>query len=122
MKVTKFTTCLFLITTLGLSGCESDRKAALKGRWEMKYAELNGQPAPLLEKMYFQFEGKNVTTNFNEATIEETTPYEFNDDKIIKKSDPPIEFEVTSLSDSILEMKTEMRGFDFKLVFSHINQ
>lgn len=120
MKVAKFTTCLFLIGTLGVIGCQSDKKANLNGRWELKYGELNGQPAPLLEKMYFQFEGKNVTTNFNEAVTDETTPYEFKDLRIIKKSNPAIEFEVTNFSDSTLEMTTALRGFDFKLVLQHI--
>ena len=121
MKVTKLTTCLFLISSIGFISCESDKKASLNGRWELKYGELNGQPAPLLEKMYFQFDGKNVTTNFNEATADETTPYELNESKLLKKSNPAVEFEVTTLSDSILEMTTELRGFDFKLVLHHPN-
>lgn len=120
MKVTKLTTCLFLIGTLSFIGCDSDKKASLNGRWELKYGELNGQPAPLLEKMYFQFDGKNMTTNFNEATTDETTPYLFKDQKIIKKTNPTMEFLVTSFTDSTLEMTTELRGFDFKLVLNHV--
>jgi hypothetical protein len=122
MKVAKFTTCLFLIGTLGFMSCNSDKKTNLNGRWELKYGELNGQPAPLLDKMYFQFDGKNVTTNFNEATTDETTPFVFKDSKIIKQSNPTMEFAVTSLTDSTLEMTTELRGFDFKLVLNHISQ
>ena len=121
MKVTKLTTCLFLISSIGFIACDSDKKASLNGRWELRYGELNGQPAPLLEKMYFQFDGKNVTTNFNEATADETTPYELNESKLLKKSNPEVEFEVKTLSDSILEMTTELRGFDFKLVLHHPN-
>ena len=121
MKVTKLTTCFILISSFGFIGCDSNNKASLNGRWELKYGEINGQPAPLWEKMYFQFDGKNVITNFNEATMDETTPYEFKDLKLIKKSNPDVEFEVTTLSDSILEMTTEMRGFDCKLVLHHPN-
>lgn len=88
----------------------------------MKYAELNGQAAPLLERMYFQFDDKQVTTNFNEAAVDETVPFEFEESIITKKSEPIIEFEVISLSDSILEMTTAMRGFDFKLVLQHSSQ
>ncbi len=122
MKFAKFTTCLLLISALSSVGClsDSEKKVSLQGRWEMKYAELNGQPAPLLDGMYFQFDEKNVTTNFNEATQAETTPFLYKDSKIIKKSVPNVEFDVTNLSDSILEMTTELRGYDFKLVLQHV--
>lgn len=118
MKVVKFTTCLLLINTFCIIGCVSDseKKVSLNGRWDMTYAELNGQPAPMLQGMYFQFDEKNVTTNFNEATQPETTPFIFKDAKIIKESDPSVEFEVINLSDTTLEMTTELRGYDFKLV------
>ena len=118
MKVVKFTTCLLLINTFCIIGCVSDseKKISLNGRWDMTYAELNGQPAPMLQGMYFQFDEKNVTTNFNEATQPETTPFIFKDAKIIKESDPSVEFEVINLSDTTLEMTTELRGYDFKLV------
>ena len=122
MKLAKFTTCLLLINSLCIIGCfsDSEKKASLNGRWEMKYAELNGQPAPMLEGMYFQFDEKNVTTNFNEATQDETTPFVFKDAKIIKESTPSVEFDVTSLSDTTLEMTTELRGYDFKLVLHQV--
>ena len=82
----------------------------------MKYAELNGQPAPSLERIYFDFNNGNLTTNFNEATTDETTPFELQSEKIVKNSTPKIEFSIESQSDSLLELTTEMRGFDFKLV------
>ena len=124
MKVTKFTTCIFLFGTVYFIGCDSDKnqKALLNGRWEMKYGEFNNQPAPMLQGMYFQFTGKNLTTNFNEATHEETTPFEYKDDIIIKESTPNVEFQIVSLTDSVLEMTTELRGYDFKLVLQHVSQ
>ena len=122
MKVAQISTCLLLITTINFIGClsDSEKKVSLNGRWEMKYAELNGQPAPLLDGMYFQFDEKNVTTNFNEATQDETSPFLFKDSKIIKHSQPRVEFDVTNLSDSTLEMTTALRGYDFKLVLQHV--
>ncbi len=118
MKLMKFTTCLLLFNSIFIIGCfsDSEKKVSLNGRWDIAYAELNGQPAPMLQGMYFQFDEKNVTTNFNEATQPETTPFSFKDSKIIKESSPSVEFEVTNLSDTTLEMTTELRGYDFKLV------
>jgi hypothetical protein len=122
MKVAQISTFLLLITSINFIGClsDSEKKVSLNGRWEMKYAELNGQPAPLLDRMYFQFDEKNVTTNFNEATQDETSPFLFKDSKIIQQSQPSIEFDVTTLSDTTLEMTTELRGYDFKLVLQHV--
>jgi hypothetical protein len=110
---------LFLFLTLiSLASCNDDdaKKVELNGRWDLKYAELNGQPAPSLERIYFDFNNGNLTTNFNEATTDETTPFELKSEKIVKNSTPKIVFDIESQSDSLLELTTEMRGFDFKLV------
>ena len=110
---------LFLFFTLiSLISCQGDdaKKVELNGRWDLKYAELNGQPAPSLERIYFDFNKDSLTTNFNEATTDETTPFELRKERIIKYSTPKIEFNIESQTDSLLELTTEMRGFDFKLV------
>ena len=110
---------LFLsITLISLASCNGDdaKKVELNGRWDLKYAELNGQPAPSLERIYFDFNKDNLTTNFNEATTDETTLFELKGAKIVKKSTPKIEFNIESQTDSLLELTTELRGFDFKLV------
>ena len=107
-----------LLTSLILVSCNGDdaKKIDLNGRWDLKYAELNGQPAPSLERIYFDFNNGNLTTNFNEATTDETTSFELKKEKIVKNSTPKIEFSIESQTDSLLELTTEMRGFDFKLV------
>ncbi len=122
MKATNLITCLLFFSSLLLPSCQSDsdQKDKLNGRWEMKYGEFNGQPAPSLERMYFQFDGKNMTTNFNEETTDETIPFQLKESKIIKLSNPNMEFDVLSLTDSTLEMTTQLRGFDFKLLLNHI--
>lgn len=115
MKIFHF---FLLLTSLCLASCNDDaaKKVELNGRWDLKYAELNGQPAPSLERIYFDFNNGNLTTNFNEATTDETTPFELQKDKIVKNSTPKLEFNIETQSDSLLELTTEMRGFDFKLV------
>ena len=115
MKIIHF---FLLLTALILVSCNGDdaKKINLNGRWDLKYAELNGQPAPSLERIYFDFNNGNLTTNFNEATTDETTSFELKAEKIVKNSTPKIEFSIESQTDSLLELTTEMRGFDFKLV------
>ncbi len=115
MKCIPFILCL--IVFVGTScGNDDAKKLSLNGHWNLKYAELNGQPAPSLERIHFEFNNGNVTTNFNEATTDETTSFELKKEKLIKNSDPKIEFIIENQSDTSLEMTTEMRGFDFKLV------
>jgi hypothetical protein len=115
MKFTHLFLCLTLVSLASCNG-EDSKKASLNGRWELKYAELNGQPAPSLEKIHFDFDNGNLTTNFNEATTDETTTFELKKEILTKNSDPKIEFTIQKQSDSTLELTTEMRGFDFKLV------
>ncbi len=115
MKITQLFLIIALISLIACNGDDS-KKISLNGRWELKYAELNGQPAPSLERIYFDFNNGNLTTNFNEATTDETTPFDVKKEKIVKNSQPKIEFGILSQADSLLELTTEMRGFDFKLV------
>lgn len=115
MKLTLFFSALALISFAACKGDES-KKVSLNGRWNLKYAELNGQPAPSLERIHFDFDKSNLTTNFNEATTDETTSFDVKEEKIVKNSQPKIEFDIVSQTDSSLELTTEMRGFDFKLV------
>lgn len=115
MKITYLFLCLTLVS---LASCNSDdsKKMSLNGHWQLKYAELDGQPAPSLERIHFDFNNGNVTTNFNEATTDETTTFDLKKETIIKHSQPEIEFNVHGQTDSLLELTTEMRGRDFKLV------
>jgi hypothetical protein len=115
MKITQLFLCLTLVS---LASCNSDeaKKMSLNGHWDLKYAELNGQPAPSLERIHFDFNNGNLTTNFNEATTDETTSFVLKNEKLIKNSQPQIEFSIEKQTDSTLEMTTQMRGFDFKLV------
>jgi hypothetical protein len=117
MKISYLFLCLSLVSLASCNGDET-KKMSLNGRWDLRYAELNGQPAPSLERIYFDFNNGNLTTNFNEATMDETTPFELKKEKIVKNSQPKIEFRIQSQTDSVLELTTEMRGFDFKLVLA----
>jgi hypothetical protein len=114
----KITHLLLSIALCSLFSCNSDDsiKQRLNGHWELKYAELNGQPAPSLDRIHFDFNNGSLTTNFNEATTEETTTFDVKKEKLVKNSQPKIEFNIKMQTDSSLEMTTEMRGFDFKLV------
>jgi hypothetical protein len=116
----KITHLLLSIALCSLFSCNSDDsiKQRLNGHWELKYAELNGQPAPSLDRIHFDFNNGSLTTNFNEATTEETTTFDVKKEKLVKNSQPKIEFNIQTQTDSSLEMTTEMRGFDFKLVLA----
>jgi hypothetical protein len=117
MKIIHITLCFTLIALVSC-GNDASNKANLNGHWDLKYGELNGQPAPSLEHIHFDFNNGSVTTNFNEATTDETTTFELKKETLIQNSQPKMEYTITNQTDSTLEMTTEMRGFDFKLVLT----
>lgn len=122
-RIMKITHLLLSIALCSSVSCNSDesKKQRLNGHWALKYAELNGQPAPSLDRIHFDFNKDSLTTNFNEATTDETTSFDVKEEKLIKNSQPKIEFNIETQTDSSLEMTTEMRGFDFKLVLVRNN-
>jgi hypothetical protein len=108
--------------TILLIGCQDDKKQAqLAGRWEVSQAEFNGQPAPFLERIYFDFAGKQLTTNFNEATTEQTAEFELNGKEITQKSTPSVKYTIEAANDTAMALLTEMRGYEFKLVLKKTN-
>jgi hypothetical protein len=118
MKPTHF---VVFFTLLSVMSCKTDDKAlnnanTFTGHWDIINAELNGQEAPALDKIYYEFStGDSVKTNFTISEQEETGTFTVKEDKIIQHTAEPIEFQIVNKTDSTLEMTTALRGFDFKL-------
>jgi hypothetical protein len=118
MKPTHF--LIFFILFL-LASCKTDTKTAqnshtFNGHWDLVNAELNGEEAPSLEKIYYEFGGvDSVKTNFTLSEQEETGTFSIEEDRLIQKTAEPIEFQIVNKTDTTLEMTTALRGFDFKL-------
>jgi hypothetical protein len=109
-----------IVGFLSFVACENKEAGAthdvLHGHWALTYGELNGRESPALEKIYFDFVHDSLKTNFTTSEQDETSTYQFSQSTLIQKTHEPIEYQILQLSDSLLEMKTELRGYDFKLV------
>jgi hypothetical protein len=115
MKITGFWLSLLIVT---LWACKNDKKALseLSGHWEVSQAEFNGQPAPFLERIHFDFAGNQLTTNFNEATTDQTAEFELKDKEITQKTTPIVKFTIETADDTSMALLTQMRGYDFRLM------
>ena len=108
---------------LSLISCKNEAKQAADssnfyiGHWDLTYGELNEQPAPALEKIYFEFgTDASIKTNFTISEKEESGTFMLKEDKLLQNTAEPIEYQIVNKTDSTLEMKTALRGLDFKLV------
>ncbi len=118
MKATSslFFACFLTIFILFLNACESKQTpSSLVGRWALKEGELNGQRAPSLENIFFEFGKDSVKTNFTVSENEESAAFTLKDSTIKQKTAEPIEYSIEEMSDSTLELLTELKGYEFRL-------
>lgn len=115
MKCSYWVVCFALI---GMVSCNNEKKEVLPfvGHWDLTYGEIDGRPAPSLEKIYFEFGIDTLKTNFTATEQDETVVYKIIDNKIRQNTIEPIEYTVEEVTDSTLEMTTALRGLEFKLV------
>jgi hypothetical protein len=114
MKVMYFS-CIFLLVS-----CKTDNKmhAIMNGKWDLTYGEYNGQPAPGLEKIYFSFHNDSLKTNFSATAEEVESTFKMKEKKLIQQTQDPIIYDIEELTDSIMKLKTELRGSDFILTLT----
>lgn len=108
--------CLLL---LGIAtGCGPDEPAPeepnlLLGEWTIDRATRNGRTTETLRGMFFRFEAARMSTNM--MGEETTAAYELDGAEIEHElAGFGEEFRVRALSDSTLELTTNMRGYDFE--------
>lgn len=107
----------FLAVLLTVFACKSDdpKQQKIVGNWELTYGEMNGRPAPGLESIYFRFSNDSIFTNFNASATDEVVKYTIEKDKIHQNSEPKMIYQIESLSDTVMTLKTALQGRDFSL-------
>lgn len=108
----------FLLLTGYLVSCSSDSSQAeelLIGRWEIQSATRNGKSTALLQSVFFEFyEDGSMRTNLPASEAEAS--YEVSKNMILQKDTPkPMEFEIVSIVDSSLILRTKVSDFEFLL-------
>jgi hypothetical protein len=117
-------TLLFALTFLVIS-CTNDQPqesppqletGKLQGRWELTSATRNNRPTETLTGTYYLFNEDQVTTNLTPDGQERTFHF-VSEGKTIHLKDESefMAFQIDSLSDSLLWMRTEIRGHKFSL-------
>jgi hypothetical protein len=114
MKVMYFSCFLLLVS------CKTDNKmqAIMDGKWNLTYGEYNGQPAPGLEKIYFSFHKDSLKTNFSATAEEVESRFNLKEKQLIQQTQEPVIYDIEELTDSIMKLKTELRGSDFILTLT----
>ncbi|MBK6931446.1 MAG: hypothetical protein IPH12_11495 [Saprospirales bacterium] len=116
-------TCFLLFgffTLLLQPACEDEtknNKLMLAGRWEIVEGYRNQQRTETLAGTYFQFwnDGKMITNL--PVGPEEQVEYELRQTHIRQKSTPPVEYQILTLSDTVLVLGLELRGMQFEMRF-----
>lgn len=115
---------LFAFTALLFLGCGNDQSALLnqlEGTWEVAEARRNNKRTSTLEGAYFSFSDTN-TIRTNISGKEETLSFDL-DGQIIQQEGGTFEVDYTieNITDSTLEMTTEIRNFPFRFILKKTN-
>jgi len=103
-----------LLFLLSCNSDETDQGPSLTGRWEIESAQRNGRPTESLDELYFEFtEQGGFGTNIGGAPAEGEFTRE--DDNILSKGvQPELVYEIESITDSTLELKSRYGNYRFE--------
>ncbi len=114
----KWMLSLFTTSFILMTACRSDKAKSeqLRGIWQLTSATRNGQDAASLEKVFYHFTKDSVLTNFTMKGEEEQASFKIQQDKLIQNTEPPIQYQILHFDDTSMELSTELKGFEFKLM------
>lgn len=87
----------------------------IEGNWQVTTAQRDGQSTETLDGLFFRF-SKDGKLSTNLLGADQETPFELSGNKILQKSDPPLEYTIEDLSDNELTLSTSLEEMDFRLV------
>lgn len=110
---------LVLMLTITFWGCTNEepvfQKDNILGRWEIKEATRNGKPTESLDQLFFEFFADGTMTT-NLSGTRESANYEIEEDQIFQReSQFDVDYTIRNLSDSTLDLTTQLRDYFFKL-------
>ena len=111
---------LSAILSFLIVSCENDaakHKTMIIGYWSMEKAIRDTRETSLLNDVYFRFEKDGFMLTNLPNTPQEPTAFELKEAVIIQKGNPPIEFNILEITDSILVLSFTMQNtpFEFQL-------
>ncbi|MBK6947783.1 MAG: hypothetical protein IPH16_06700 [Haliscomenobacter sp.] len=121
MKYSGTQLLLLLLIPWSFSSCKKEidpTPQLVLGHWEIQEAYRNGKPTESLADLFFEFkeEGK-MATNLPVTEVPMEASYEVKKGKIEQaQGDITLVYQIESLTDSSMVLKTNFRGFDFRFV------
>ncbi len=114
------TLAVLLMSTALSCGGEQEQKneEMLLGKWELERASRNGQVTESLTDLYFEFfqDGKMRT---NISGLPESVTYEVSGNTIHQREGQmDIDYNIESISDSMLVLAAEINDFNFNFVLA----
>jgi len=108
---------LFLAIVI-IQSCRNDAKentiAELSGRWELAWAQVDGTDTDRLRNLYFVFL-PDSSFQSNIFGTEANFKYRMEGNVIHQISQPPLDYTLEAMNDSMLTLKTEIRGSAFTI-------
>lgn len=93
---------------------EDFKPELLNGKWELLEASRNGVVTGTLKDVFFEFKPPNVLET-NVPTIEGVGTYTLDDLQLTHTlSDKSVDYDIKSLTDSLLLIETKLQGFKFE--------
>ena len=112
------TTTLFF--ACGPDGDVGEDATLTGGRWELTSALRNGMETEMLEGLFFEF-GPEGELQTNLMGNEAPGSYVMTENTVATAGVvPPLEYEVTELTDSSLVLRTELQSFRFDFSFRRV--
>jgi hypothetical protein len=107
-----------MLSLISMTACHPDKAKPeqLRGVWNLTTATRNGQDAASLEKVFYNFTKDSVRTNFTITQTEEQGSFKVQKDKLIQNTTPPIQYKIVHFDETSMELTTELKGFQFKLM------
>ncbi|NJC25118.1 hypothetical protein [Neolewinella antarctica] len=105
--------CLCFLCLTSCNSEDAEIVASLEGRWLLDKALRNNMETEMLEGLYYEF-GVDSTIQTNLLGKEQNGTYSLNERSIITLGVvPKLDYKITEVSDSTLQVRTELQGFRF---------
>jgi|GEM_PF-367192 len=108
---------LLLQTSLSILACQQTQSVspdALVGRWELTQGYINDAPNDRLKGTFFVFHPDGTMENNLPLGFDAPVPYEVDGKNLLQKGAQTFRYTIESATDSVLILKTELRGTHFR--------
>ncbi len=114
---------LACVGTLAWASCRDTKKQEkFLGHWEVVGGTMNKLTTDQFNGFYLDMSPDGVLkSNINTTANDETGTFEVRGNTLVQNTAEKIRFDVEKVEDSLMQLSTEMRGFEFVFVLKKTN-